>query len=151
MIPSKFVIAAIVAASIFAAGAATGHRLTANYYRAVIAAEKAAQDEAIIKAQQEALAEVERQKQIARGVNNDYQKRISDLRARYLAELDGLRKRTEDGGDLETGAAGARDCSGTAPGNRLPRETQENLIRLVQIADEQAQRLLACQAWIQKQ
>jgi len=125
-------------------------------YAEICAAQKLADDEArqiaIMAAQNEAMIKIAQQQRITNEVQNDYQNKIADLRRSYDAEFERLRNSAEVHSDGATPAAAAPGVDhGAAAGNRLPRRTKEDLTRLMQKADEQTQRLIACQAWIARQ
>lgn len=125
-------------------------------YAEICAAQKLADDEArqiaIMAAQNEAMIKIAQQQRVTNEVQNDYQKKIADLRRAYDDEFERLRDSAEVYSNGAAPAAPAPSIDhGAATGNRLSRRTQESLTRLMQKADEQTQRLIACQAWIARQ
>lgn len=124
------------------------HAVTRLYYKHQIARIELSYADAITKAQQTVIAEIEAQKKIAKGVDNEYQTRIALIRATYAAELERLRAsaKASRGGGAKSSDPG--NCAGTPTADRLPWHVQEDLIRLMQQADEQTQRLISCQSWV---
>lgn len=149
---AQIFIALGIVATVFAAGVTLGHQWTAMSYQQKLDDKDLQAQADLIKAQAQMLTEVERQKTITREVSNDFQGRIRDQRSRYLRELDGLRKRADnaevDRQSAEATSAGR--CDAAAEGDRLSLRAQEDLVRLMQLADEQTQQLIACQKWVKE-
>ena len=149
---SKFLISGrvqLAIAAVVVALAATGaHKVTSMHCVAKISEIELAHSKALAKAQAEALDEIERQKKIAKGVDNDYQAKIADIRSRYDAELERVRRDAKASARNRAESRSAGNCPRTAAGDRLPWQVQEDLVRLMQLADEQTQRLISCQKWV---
>lgn len=138
-------------------------KVTAFYYEAeiasinaTVAADEAARKDAVIEAQQKAMKLAAHRATLSNEVSNDYEKKIADLQQRYSAELDGLR----DEADRNSGGVGLRvpglpstacGCDATASANRFSVRDKERLLKIAKQADEQTQRLIACQAWAKSQ
>lgn len=133
-------------------GAYLAWAATSSRYEQEIAQDKAARQAAVIKAQ---AREMVKQKEFAKvntEVLNGYEIGILDMRARYDAEFNRLQLDPQIRGD---GLRDSDSCAGSDHGAarpaRLPIGVQKRLVELMKQADEQTQRLVACQTFVKKQ
>lgn len=120
--------------------------LTATIYQGRIDAMRVAQQTALIEAQTKVIETQNNQAKITAEVSHDYQAKIAALRLKY----DRLHASTA--GDSVSGLPDTPLGYNAATGRiQLPRGIAEHLRDLIFKADEQTQRLIACQDWIRKQ
>lgn len=151
---SQWQLFSVIAALAFVAGLYSAHQVTSFYYTAKINEDKALSQGAVIEAQQKAAVLIAHRETLSNEVSGDYEKRITDLQRRYAAELDSLRTQYDATGDRESlpGVSPPTcKCHEGTRTNRLSQRDKERLLRLAQQADEQTQRLIACQNWARSQ
>jgi hypothetical protein len=152
ILANKYARMGLIAVVVFAAGGFAGFKATSAHYKGVIARKEAAHQQAVIKAQSDALAEVQRQQTITNEVSSEYENQIADLRRRSDALLAGLRNSAEfcDRSVPAQPSASRKPDATTCP-KGFPRHMAEDVTRLMLDADIQTRRLMACQSWLQKQ
>lgn len=152
LLANKYVRLGLVALTLFAAGGLAAGKVTSMHYKGVIAKKEAAHQQAVIKAQANALAEVQRQQTITEEVSSDYEKQIADLRRRSDSLLAGLRNHAElcDRSTPAESKTPSKPDAAACPA-RLPRRMAEDITRLMLDADIQTQRLISCQEWVKRQ
>lgn len=125
------------------------NKVVSFYYNAKITEAEALHSAGIIEAQQQSAKVTDARQRRTNEVANEYENRITDLQQRYNAEFDRLRLEPDTVGTscVSDNTAGTCKCDASASRNRFSKRTQENLLKLMQKADEQTRRLVACQAW----
>lgn len=134
-----------------AAGLWIGYALTSDYYELKLTRAQNERDAAVIQAQQDILAKERLQQQKTNEVANEYETQLRVLRDKYDAAAERLREQARGRAAMRSAANATGKCYAAANSDGLSERVIERLVLLARQADEQTQRLIACQSWIKMQ
>lgn len=134
-------------------GLLSAYKVTADHYRAVIAKNDLAAASALAHAQQNVIVAIKQQQEITNQTASDYETRISEIRAKYDADINGYVAAGSNGVriDKQSNPDRLRSVPNSASKPNDAAACYRLSAQLRQAAELQTQQLISLQEWIKGQ